>query len=85
MPGRPMTFTVYIYGGQYATAEMVPFRCPRCGRIVFRHNSERLEISNAYGAGLLTIQAGLKDGEGMPQSTEHKCHSCKSLYKILFQ
>lgn len=85
MPGRPLQFIVYIYAGQYATSEMVAFRCPRCGRIVFRHNSSRLVISNAYGAGLQEIQAGLKDGEGMPVATEHKCHSCKSLYKIFYQ
>lgn len=82
---RPLQFVVYIYAGAQATTELVPFRCPRCGRIVFRHNSSRLEISNAYGAGLNEIKSGLKDGEGLPAVTEHKCHSCKSLYKILFQ
>lgn len=80
-----MEFYVYIYADKAATTEMVPFRCPRCGRIVFRYNADKLVISNAYGAGLREIKAGLKDGENMPIATEHKCHSCKSLYKILYQ
>lgn len=80
-----MEFIVYIYSGKHATTELVPFRCPRCGRVIFRHNSNRLQISNAYGAGLQELQSGQKDANGLPTFTEHKCHSCKSIYKILFQ
>lgn len=80
-----MEFVVYIFSGKHATTELVPFRCPRCGRIVFRHNSKHIEISNAYGAGLKELEAGQKDDNGLPAFTEHKCHSCKSIYKILFQ
>lgn len=80
-----MEFVVYIYSGKHAGTELVPFRCPRCGRIVFRHNSKRIVLSNSYGASLTELQAGDKDGDGLPAFTEHKCHSCKSIYKILFQ
>jgi phage FluMu protein Com len=80
-----MEFIVYIYAGKYAGRELITFRCPRCGRIVFRHNSTRLIISNAYGVSLKELEPGDKDGEGLPAFSEHKCHSCKSLYKILYQ
>lgn len=75
--GKPMEFLVYIYASQSPT-ELREFRCPRCGRIVFRHNSVRMLISNAYGASVHTLEPG-------SQFTEHKCHSCKSIFKILYQ
>lgn len=80
-----MEFTVYIYGGKHATESMTEFRCPRCGRIVFRHNSTRMTLSNAFGASQREVIRGEHDADGRPIFTEHKCHSCKSVYKILFQ
>lgn len=80
-----MEFVAYIYGGQHATSEMRPFYCNRCKRTVFHHNSNRMVLSNAFGASLKEIKRGLKDKDGMPVFTEHKCHSCKSVYRIMFQ
>ena len=80
-----MEFVVIIYGGKHATSAMVEFRCPRCGRIVFRHNSTRMLLSNSFGASQSEVMKGEKDEAGRPIFTEHKCHSCKSVYKILFQ
>lgn len=73
-----MEFLVYIYASQSTVRELLAFRCPRCGRIVFRHNSTQMLISNAYGASIHTLEPG-------SQVTEHKCHSCKSVFKILYQ
>lgn len=73
-----MTYLIYIYASQSPPKELVPFRCPRCGRIVFRHNSENMLISNAFGASIQTLEPG-------SQVTEHKCHSCKSVFTILYQ
>lgn len=73
-----MKFLVYIYASQSLKSELVPFRCPRCGRVVFRHNSTEMQITNAYGAGVQTLEPG-------SQVTEHKCHSCKSMFSILYQ
>lgn len=81
---QPMQFVVYIYSNKTATNELIPFRCPRCGRIVFRHNSKHMVLTNAYGASYQDLQPGEKDGDGVPVFVEYKCHSCKSLYKILF-
>lgn len=80
-----MEFVVYIYASKGPVKELLPFRCPRCGRIVFRHNAKHMLLSNAFGAGYTELQPGAKDGDGVPMFVEYKCHSCKSLYKILFQ
>lgn len=76
--GSPMAFTVYIYASQSPVTELREFRCPRCGRIVFRHNSQHMLLSNAYGASFQELEPGT-------QFTEHRCHSCKSMFKILYQ
>jgi DNA-directed RNA polymerase subunit RPC12/RpoP len=73
-----MEFVVYIYAAKSPATELVPFRCPRCGRIVFRHNAKQMLLSNAYGASYQDLPPG-------NVFVEYKCHSCKSLYKILFQ
>ncbi len=73
-----MEFVVYIYASRSPATELLPFRCPRCGRIVFRHNSKEMLLSNAYGASFQALEPG-------SQFTEHKCHSCKSIFKILYQ
>lgn len=74
----PTQFTVYIYAAKEAATHLRDFRCPRCGRIVFRTNSKQILITNAYGAAV----------HDLPPSSnfiEHRCHSCKALYNILFQ
>lgn len=73
-----MRFLVYIYASKSPASELIPFRCPRCGRIVFRHNSTEMQLSNAFGASIGKLEPGT-------HATEHKCHSCKSLFVILYQ
>lgn len=73
-----MEFVVYIYASKSPVHQLRTFRCPCCGRIVFRHNSQHMLLSNAYGASFLEVEPGT-------QFTEHKCHSCKSIFKILYQ
>lgn len=73
-----MEFVVYIYASKNPAQELLPFRCPRCGRIVFRHNSKHMLLSNAFGASVQELEPGA-------HFTEHKCHSCKSIFKILYQ
>jgi hypothetical protein len=73
-----MKFLIYIYASQSSAGELVPFRCPRCGRMVFRHNSTEMQISNAFGASVESLEPG-------NQVTEHRCHSCKAFFSILYQ
>lgn len=80
-----MEFVVYIYSSKSPATELIPFRCPRCGRIVFKHNASRMLLSNAFGINPSELLPGTKDGDGIPMFVEYKCHSCKSVYKILFQ
>jgi DNA-directed RNA polymerase subunit RPC12/RpoP len=73
-----MEFVVYIYASKSPARELRAFRCPCCGRIVFRHNSRNLLLSNALGASFKTLEPGT-------HFTEHKCHSCKAKFNILYQ
>lgn len=73
-----MEYTVYVYSSKSPATELKPYRCNTCGRPLFRHNSKRIVMSNAYGLGLEDLPPGSNYIEKM-------CHSCKSVYKILFQ
>lgn len=73
-----MEFVVYIYARKTPAHELNTFRCARCGKFLFKHTAKRILISNAYGAGYTAVPDG-------STYIEHKCHSCKSLYKIMFQ
>lgn len=73
-----MEFVVYVYAGKKPTDNLKKFRCPNCGRHIFSHNASRMLLTNAYGVSI----------QELPPSSnyiEHKCHSCRALYKILFQ
>lgn len=72
-----MEYLLYVYSAK-GNKELKPFRCCSCGRIVFRHSSNKIMLTNAYGA-------GIQDHPPGSNYIEHKCHSCKVLYKILFQ
>lgn len=74
----PTQFLVYIYANKEPQTHLRDFRCPRCGRIVFRTNSTHIMITNQYGA-------SVKDLPSSSNFIEHRCHSCKALYNILFQ
>jgi DNA-directed RNA polymerase subunit RPC12/RpoP len=71
-------FIIYVYSSQLPAVEMKYLRCPHCGRIIFKVNSTRILLSNAYGASFTELE---------PHSSYimYKCHSCKSEYRILFQ
>lgn len=70
--------TMYVYTNKLPSNELQLFRCLSCSRPLFKANSRRIMVSNAYGAVLSDLP---------PSSTviEHQCHSCKSSYLILFQ
>lgn len=72
-----MTYTVYIYAPEQGES-MKDFRCPRCSRIVFRSNSNRIFITNRYGA-------NIRDLPPSSNYIEHRCHSCHAHFNILFQ
>jgi phage FluMu protein Com len=74
----PTEFVVYIYASKQNSPELRDFRCPRCGRVVFRTNSTKIFITNQYGI-------NVKDLPPSSNYIAHKCHSCKALYNILFQ
>ena len=84
MAVESVEYVCYFYGGKFAGPELTIFRCPNCSRKIFNHNSKRIAITNAYGAGTKEIAAGTKDDTGRPVMIEYQCHGCKSLYKILF-
>lgn len=71
-------YTVYIYANEEPADRLREFRCPRCGRIVFRTNSTNIFLTNRFGANVSDLP---------PSSNliEHMCHSCSALYTILFQ
>jgi hypothetical protein len=71
-------FTMYIYADKEPAHELNLYRCLKCTRPLFKSNSSKILISNAYGASFREL----------PPSShyiEHQCHSCKALYQILFQ
>lgn len=80
----PVEYVCYFYGGKFAGPDLTVFRCPSCSRIAFKHNSKRVMISNAYGAGTREIEAGHKDEAGRPVFIDYRCFNCKSQFKILF-
>jgi hypothetical protein len=69
---------MYVYTNKLPSNELQLYRCLSCTRPLFKTNSKRIVLSNAYGATLKDLP---------PSSTviEHQCHSCKSSYTILFQ
>jgi phage FluMu protein Com len=73
-----MEFVVYIYARKSKPGELTSFRCARCGKFLFKHTAKRILISNSFGASYTELPEG-------STYIEHKCHSCKSLYKIMFQ
>lgn len=73
-----LQITMYIYASKLPATELTLINCIRCRRSLFKTNSSKILISNAYGASFTELP---------PASNyiEHQCHSCKTLYQILFQ
>lgn len=70
--------TMYLYSNKLPNAELRLLRCIICTRPIFKTNTNKIVLSNAYGASFR---------EHPPSSSyiEHQCHSCKTIYHILFQ
>lgn len=69
---------MYIYSQQLPVSKLTMYHCLKCKRPLFEASSDAVVISNANGVSY----------ESLPPSShyiEHKCHSCGSMYKILFQ
>lgn len=73
-----MHVTMYIYASKEPATEMTWYHCLSCKRPIFKANSSKILISNAFGASYTQL----------PPSTnyiEYICHSCKTPYDVLFQ
>lgn len=76
---HPQIYTVMIlYHQLMPQDELVPIRCIRCSRMLFKARGHVLWITNSAGIPLRSVDPGLG-------YTEHQCHSCKSLFKFLWQ
>lgn len=73
-----MQITMYIYSQQLPINRLTMYHCLKCKRPLFEASSEAVVISNARGASFEEYPPG-------SHYIEHQCHSCKSIYKILFQ
>lgn len=71
-----MQVTVYLYHG-LAPIEPKLFRCLDCNRGLFKYNTDQVMIANIMG-GVDVFAPGAF-------YLETQCHSCKSMYKVLFQ
>jgi DNA-directed RNA polymerase subunit RPC12/RpoP len=73
-----MQVSMYIYASKEPPETMTWYHCLSCKRPLFKANSSKILISNAYGASFTELP---------PSSNyiEYVCHSCKTVYSILFQ
>lgn len=70
--------TMYVYASQEPVEKLNLWRCLKCTRPLFKSNSSKILIVNAYGA-------SFKELPPSSNYIEHQCYSCKTLYQILFQ
>lgn len=70
--------SMHIYAAQEPVDELEWYHCGKCKRVMFKVNSSHMLISNAYGISFKDVQPG-------SHYIEYQCHSCKTLYSILFQ
>lgn len=70
--------TLYIYADQEPAEQLEWYHCWKCKRVMFKVNSSRMLLSNAYGASFTELP---------PSSNyiEYQCHQCQTYYQILFQ
>jgi ribosomal protein L34E len=69
-----MVITLYLYKNQYDNKLKI-IHCINCKRSLLRVNSDAIVLSNV-GSDKLDPSA---------HYTEHQCHSCLQIYRILFQ
>lgn len=72
-----MQITMYIYASKEPASDMTWYHCLNCKRVLFKVNSSKILISNAYGA-------SFKELPPSSNYIEYVCHSCKTEYRILF-
>lgn len=75
---QSLQITMYVYSSKVPATELLLLRCIRCTRPLFRVNSKKIVLSNAYGA-------SYKEFPPYSNYIEHQCHSCSAVYQILFQ
>ena len=69
-----MTITMYLYKNQLGKKPQT-IHCLNCKRPLFKANCDEIVISNV-------------GSDKLPPSAhyiEHKCHSCSTIYRVLFQ
>jgi hypothetical protein len=71
--------TLYLYGSQLPRYDLTPISCMNgnCKRIIFKADANKLVATNS-GVPYETLPSSVKYQEIM-------CHSCKTLYRVLFQ
>lgn len=74
----PLQVTMYIYAAKIPVKELTLLNCIKCRRSLFKAATDKIVISNAYGA-------SFRDLPPATNYIEHQCHSCKTLYQIMFQ
>lgn len=73
-----MNVTMYIYTSELPGSEMTLFRCISCGRGMFKASADHVLIANITGMNHIQHAPGAA-------YFEHQCHSCRTIYKVLFQ
>lgn len=73
-----MFVTMYVYTNQLPGIELTLFRCISCGRGLFKASADHVVIANITGMGHTQHEPG-------SNYIEHQCHSCRTIFKILFQ
>lgn len=72
-----MQVTMYLYTEAMSKNEETLMRCLKCNRGLFKYSADQIVIANIAG------------GKDVFEPGSHyitkECHSCKSLYKILFK
>jgi phage FluMu protein Com len=76
---RRQTFTVMVlYSGLFPKYELTPIRCINCSRMLCKIQGNILWVTNSAGVPLQSLSPSIA-------YIEKQCHSCKALYKLLFQ
>lgn len=72
-----MRVIMYISAQQIVPDSLTLYKCIKCSRPLFKATSDAVVISNAEGAPWNELPPD-------KHYIEHQCHSCKTVYKILF-
>lgn len=75
---NPMKINMIIYASLIPKQRLKLYKCLDCGRPLFKANSDTIVISNGLGPNHLDILPG-------SHYMEHQCHSCKTVYTVLFR